>query len=141
MYFILVFLLLGASSCSNRPGLGLSFALIKSRYPARGLFPSAAVHAAILSFCLYPPLFNSLNPPRIVERRWEYLHHSPHDSFVMTNLSYRANLALAPTRAGSKPVRQSSDKSSSHGKANMLDVGICFTQVRARGCGFCFLAS
>src|SRR3954447_5643456 len=121
MYFLLVFLLVGASSRSNSSGPGLSFALIKPRYPARGLFPSAVVHAAILSFCLYPPLFNSLNPPRIVERRWDHLRPSPHDSFVITNVSYLAKLALAPAKTGSQPAGQSSGANFSQAKANMLD--------------------
>src|SRR4051812_29270920 len=107
MYFLLVFLLVGASSCSNRSGPGMSFALVKTRYPARGLFSSAVVHAAILSFCLYPSLFNCLNPPRIVDRRWDNLRPSLHDSFVMTKVSYLANSALAPAKAGSQPAGQS----------------------------------
>jgi hypothetical protein len=121
MYFLLVFLLVGASSYSNGRGPGLSFALIKPRYPARGLFPSAVVHAAILSFCLYPPLFNSLIPPRIVEKHGDYLRPSQHDSLVMTNLSYLAKLAMAPAKAPSQRARQSSDKRSPQGKAYMLD--------------------
>src|SRR5438552_2121369 len=113
MYFLLAFLLLGARSCSNKHGPGLSFALIKPRYPALGLFPSAVVHAAILIFSLYPSLSNSLNPPRIIERRWEYLRPTPRDSFVMTNLSYSAKLTSVPAQADSHPARKSPGTSSS----------------------------
>jgi hypothetical protein len=121
MVFVLVCLLLGASSCSNRSVPELSFGQIKPRIPALGLFPSAVVHAAFFAFLLYPPLFNSLNPPRIIERRWENISPAPHDSFVMTKLNYSAKWALVAAGAATPPARKSSGASSRQGKANVLE--------------------
>lgn len=103
----------------NRRAPAPSFTQIKPGFPARGLFPSAVVHAALFIFFLYPPFFNSLNPPRIIEVRWRDLDPTPHDSFAMTKLYYSAKVALGPAQVAIPPVEKHSNASSAHGKRDL----------------------
>jgi hypothetical protein len=101
------------------PVHGLSLTPLKPLFPARGLFHSATIHAAFLSFCLYGPLFQSLNAPPIVEERWEYMHLTPPESSVMERLPYLAEASLKPTaRASGTSAHPPPKVSSSHGVAD-----------------------
>ena len=86
--------------------------------PARGLLNSATIHAAILGFCFYPPLFHLLDVPRIAEERWEYVPIAPHDSSVNTRLPYLAEMALTLARTSSASAQKSRKARSSHGRAS-----------------------
>jgi hypothetical protein len=98
----------------------LTFAQIKPRFPARGLFPSAVIHAIILILFLYPPLFKLLNPPRIIEERWDDLRSTPVDSQEMTKLYYSAQKALDPAPASHREGKKHANASSPHGKRSTL---------------------
>jgi len=99
---------------------GLSFAQLKPSFPARGLFHSSTIHATILGFCLFGPLFQLLNDPPIVEERWEHMRLTPLDSSVMERLSYLAEKSLKHTaRVSGASARKSPKASSSHGAAGV----------------------
>jgi hypothetical protein len=84
-------LLLLALTPRSRRSREISFAQIKLRFPALGMFHSAIIHLVILvCFFMFPLAFESLNPPRIVEVRWDDVRFTPLNSPEMKTAYYPA---------------------------------------------------